>query len=284
MPRPSYFPGVPRAEEAQLIRLGAGDQLDNLDVVLPVAPAVRIGGRAFDLRGQPLSNGFVNLTQTLRGPGTTVLQSFDSTVTAADGTFLLDSVPPGEYRIEVLVLSPTGTVPVEGGTAALTVTGDDIRDLSLVSTSGWSFQGRISIDSVDTEGQFPFSPTLVRVVGRALRPEMAPRLRLDPAGGRVAADGTFAVTGLFGPQLIRLASVPEGWGLKAVYRGRREVTDEPLDAGPGNLLDGLTITLTNKLSVLSGFVSDRQGRPAPDKPSSSSPTSVRYGVVFTTGS
>jgi hypothetical protein len=85
------------------------------------------------------------------------------------------------------------------------------------------------------------------------------------AGGRVNADdGAFQIGGLFGPQLIRVTGVPAGWALKSVSLEGENVTDRPYDFRSAANLSGMVVTLTDRLTSVSGSVKSPQGEPVKD--------------------
>ena len=83
-------------------------------------------------------------------------------------------------------------------------------------------------------------------------------------GGRVNQDGTFELRGLAGPQMIRVQGVPAGWGLKSITLDGADITDMPYEFKPGNNVTGLVITLTDRLSEITGSVRDGRGQPVAD--------------------
>jgi hypothetical protein len=94
--------------------------------------------------------------------------------------------------------------------------------------------------------------TLIGIAGRAL------------GGGRVADDGTFQLRGLAGQQMIRVGNIPAGWTLKSITLGAEEITDGPYDFKTGHDLTGLTITLSDKSTTLSGVVKTSRGETVKD--------------------
>jgi hypothetical protein len=83
-------------------------------------------------------------------------------------------------------------------------------------------------------------------------------------GGRVNEDGTFELRGLAGPQVIRLQGVPLGWALKSVTLNGADITDTAYDFKPGNAITGLVITLTDRLTEITGSVRDARGQSVAD--------------------
>ena len=67
-------------------------------------------------------------------------------------------------------------------------------------------------------------------------------------------DWTFEVRGLTGRGFLRAAAVSDDWHMKRVTREDTDVTDTPLDFSTD--IDGLVIELTQKVTTISGGVSD----------------------------
>jgi hypothetical protein len=82
--------------------------------------------------------------------------------------------------------------------------------------------------------------------------------------GRVNNDGTFELRGLVGPQLIRAGGLPTGWAVKNISLDGTDVTDAPFDFKPGARFTGLVVTLTDRITDISGAVRDARGQPVTD--------------------
>ena len=64
--------------------------------------------------------------------------------------------------------------------------------------------------------------------------------------------------------MIRVQGVPVGWALKSITLDGADITDAPYDFKPGNNMTGLVITLTDRLSEITGSVRDGRGQPVAD--------------------
>ena len=82
--------------------------------------------------------------------------------------------------------------------------------------------------------------------------------------GRVNNDGTFELRGLAGTQLIRAGGLPAGWAVKNISLDGADVTDAPFDFKPGASFTGLVVTLTDRITEISGGVRDARGQPVTD--------------------
>jgi protocatechuate 3,4-dioxygenase beta subunit len=65
-------------------------------------------------------------------------------------------------------------------------------------------------------------------------------------------------------QVFFRVSAPPAWVLKSVSIEGVDVTDTPIDLGGRDGLSGLTIVLTDKVTDVSGQVTDARGRPLKD--------------------
>jgi hypothetical protein len=80
----------------------------------------------------------------------------------------------------------------------------------------------------------------------------------------VNEDGTFELRGLSGAHMIRVGGLPTGWAVKSITLDGAHITDAPFDVKPGSRIDGLVVTLTDRLTEISGSVRDQRGQPVAD--------------------
>ena len=80
---------------------------------------------------------------------------------------------------------------------------------------------------------------------------------------RTNDDFTFELRGLTEPRLLRV-SPPGGWSLAAIELDGEDVSDVPLDFRGGGDVRNLRVVLTQRVSDLSGLVSDDRGTPVLD--------------------
>src|SRR5207247_913408 len=82
--------------------------------------------------------------------------------------------------------------------------------------------------------------------------------------GQVRDDWTFEMQGLSGPRLFRLG-LPKGWALKAVRANDIDITDTPAPLGTKDQsLTDLEIVVTNRVTDVTGTVTDARGQPVAD--------------------
>ena len=84
-----------------------------------------------------------------------------------------------------------------------------------------------------------------------------------PGVGRVNTDGTFEIRGLSGPHYIRAGGLPAGWGVQSITLDGADITDVAFDFKPGSTPSAV-VTLTDRLTQITGMVRQPSGQPASD--------------------
>jgi hypothetical protein len=84
-------------------------------------------------------------------------------------------------------------------------------------------------------------------------------LRGGEDDGTIADDGSFQLGNLSGKLLFRV-SAPPAWALQSVTIDGEDVTDVPYDFKGAQRLSDVRIVLTDKLTEVSGSVTDERGR------------------------
>jgi len=114
---------------------------------------------------------------------------------------------------------------------------------------------------------------------RRLRPSIVPREfnaagsnRLDsifavdprhPGSSQIAADGSFFIKGVFGRSRLRVA-LPDDWMVKTIMQDGRDITDTPIELKSGETMSGVQIVVTNRVSTVTGQLTDDKGLPLTD--------------------
>ena len=252
---PTYYPGTPDVSEASRVAVKAAQEATNISMALVGARLARVAGRAVNSRGAPVVQGTVMAMPTDRmSPG--IMMSAPA-VTTADGAFQILGLAPGTYN---LMLRPRGNPgpDAEFATARITVGSSDMDGLMLVTAPGGKARGVITTD----EGTPPsMLPEQVGLMARPVTPE--PSLMFGNTV--VKPDWTFEMSGLSDARIITgsVAQNPD-WAIKAVYHNSQDVTDTPIEFMPGHTVEGLTVVLTRKLTVLSGQIVGERNAPDTD--------------------
>ena len=71
-----------------------------IDFALVPGRAATVSGTALRSDGAPLAGATVSLDQYIRGPVSSMASSVSGTKVAADGSWTIRNVPPGEYELE----------------------------------------------------------------------------------------------------------------------------------------------------------------------------------------
>lgn len=261
----TYYPGTPGFTDARRVAVGVGEEASNTDFALIPGRAATVAGTVYDSQGRPAGGRQMTLGQEFRGPGQTFAMTSNGTTVAADGTFRLTGLAPGDYKLSVRTTTEVNGVTVqESAAATITVSGVDIDNLALITSSGWTVSGTLVTDTGDP---VPAAPRgRMRVTGRPLSSDplpMGPGPAFNADNGRVTDDSTFTTPGLYGPARLRV-TLPDEWAVKSIQFDGRDVTDETLEARSGDVLGNVQVVVTNKVNVVSGSITDAKGAATAD--------------------
>ena len=258
---PTYFPGIASAADARRVSVGLGQQVPSIDLSLIPGRTATVSGTAFDSQHRPFSR--VTLGEEIRGVGFASFRGGYSGTVAADGAFSVPKVPPGEYRLYASRLAGDPAGDPEVAEMMVAVEGSDLEGLSLTGSGGGTVSGRVTVES----GTPPKMSAITVVVGEALRNQASPTVigtfRDGSGSGRVKDDGTFVVPHVFGRARFQV-TVPEGWMVKAILHGDRDLTDTATELKSAEELRDVQIVLTDRVTGVSGQLTDQSGKPLHD--------------------
>jgi protocatechuate 3,4-dioxygenase beta subunit len=251
---PTYYPGTPTVADARQVPVRAGTEVTASFALLP-ARTLTISGTAVDSEGKPVVHGFVMVQEGPAGRQAMFTMNAGGMI-RADGTFTIANLTPGEYVLHVNTDrgmeadSESAAVPVTLGT-------EDVSGLAIVTTRPATIAGQVILDG----GQ-----------GASLQPAelnffVVPVEPVSPMFGRPITpkdDWTFEGTARESPALIRGGEQAAGWRIKAVLQRGVDVTDTGVVFRPGERVDDVQITLSNRLSVVTGSAAGDGGGPAKD--------------------
>lgn len=254
--RPSWYPGVSESEAAAGVTLLPGQSVDTADVVLTVAPCVRITGRVIDSSGRIASGASVAILYALRGRHVSTMQIVSSATASTNGEYTLDNVPAGTYRLEAALHSRNGLGATEAAVSRVDAF-DNLVDFDISTTATWRLVGQIAMPSAANR---EISRQLT-VAAESATPDLIPRLVARQSTGKVTPEGTFELSGLFGAQYISVVSIPDGWALESIKAAGIDLTDAPLEPKASASTQHVLITMTDTFGDLAGEVVDGRGRP-----------------------
>jgi hypothetical protein len=263
---PTYYPGTPVSDEAQMVTLGLGQEADVQFQLVP-ARTTRVTGVVVSSEGRPLAGMSLMLMTVTAGNS----NGIGSGSTAADGTFTITNVAPGEHAISV---RPSRNI--EGAEAAMYsfTAGGEPLDVHITTSRGATLTGRITWEGAASHGATPARVSVQRPAYMALMTGGA----LQDADGTVADDNTFRLAGFTGKFPLTVNPVPAGWALKSITASGRDITDVPIDLTAAATIDDIAIVLTDKQTDLSGQVSDARGMALKDYQVVVLPVGLREGV------
>lgn len=263
---PTYFPGTANGAEAQKITLTVGQEAQNTDFALLPVKLAKIAGTVISSEGKPVEGSMINaLPRNSDGAG---MMMAGSARTDKNGNFTIPNVSPGEYTLQsrALQIMTSGSgdnmmftarvggdsgAEAEMGSLPVTVNGEDLSNVVIVTTKGASATGRLTFE----DGSKPSSLTNIRVSASPADSD-GPVMSLGGGPGSVKADGTFELRGLMGTRIVRIGNLPPGWMLKSVRVNGQDITDIGMDFKSGEAVSGVEVTLTSKLTEVDGTVKD----------------------------
>jgi hypothetical protein len=232
---PTYYPGTGNYAEAQRVLLAPGTDVDIAFPLLPFRTA-RVSGVVVTSSGTP-ADAFLNLAAE---GGELGVRLGVGGVTRPDGSFTLADVPPGAYTLEVTLRTDNSPLS-EIAAMPMTVYGDDVSGLTVVTTRPAKLQGTVVADMGVTRSL----PASIDVVARSTRPG-------GDATYAESARNAFELIGPLGPFRLNVEP-PEGWMVKAIVVDGVDAIELPVDL-KGQLDVPARVVLTDRVTELSGVV------------------------------
>jgi Carboxypeptidase regulatory-like domain len=242
----TYYPGTSDARRATTIEVGAGAELQGLDLALVHSRVVRVGGRVTGPANAPGPFSVILIPITSESLG----QSRAASVRSAGGTFELTGVEPGAY-----VLSAIGPLKPEPYSASRTIeVGDsDIEGIELALAPPQRISGRVILP----EGRRIPAGYVVSLSQRDNR--------IFPQTVTVESDGTFHSELLpAGDYIVRAGTTgrADDLYLSAIRIGDEDVLAKGLHLG-GAAPAQLEIVLAANGGTLQASVANEKGDPIP---------------------
>jgi len=252
---PTFYPGTANANDAQTVTIGIGEEV-NIQFGLIAARLARISGTVRDSEGRPGAGEVILLPRQ----GISTNLSFNQL--GADGSFAINGVAAGEYSLEVRQILPGREGP-EAASVPITVAGNDITGLRITTSKGSLITGRVVWD-----GTAPKTSPLPGPLRVGAMPADPTNLSLgagndSKANGELDDSGNFQLGGVAGRVFLTLMTTLPGWTVKSVTLDGQDITDVPLDIAGRPTIDAVRITMTDKLTNVSGQVTDAKGSTVP---------------------
>jgi hypothetical protein len=258
---PTYLPGTGAPALARRVTVGVGAWEHGIDFPLVPGRAATVAGMAIDSRGRPFSR--VHLGNHVRGLGFASFGGGPSGPVAADGSFTIRDVPPGEYVLQASRYGAEADGPPEVALMEIFVDGTDLEHLMLVGSNGGTVHGRV----VAEEGELPRTSAIFVNIAETYRNQPPPILlgafREARSGPTVREDGAFTVHNVFGRARFQI-TLPEGWMVKSITHHGREIADDVLELKSGEEVSGVEILITSRVTEVSGTVVDERAAPVGD--------------------
>lgn len=241
---PTYYPGTPSVSDAQRITLAAGQEAAGVTFGMTPTRVSRVSGRV--IGGQP-GDADESFVMVMREDDSGVRGGMNGGggMVQRDGTFTVNSLPPGRYTLRV---QPRARPEAMVGVTTVTVAGVDLDGVVIAMQKPGTVTGYIEFEGGRPAG---ITPAQVRVQPMTLD------MSFGVGPPRTNDDFTFAITGTTGPTLFRANA--QGWYVKSVEIEGDDVTDTPVTLVHGRDVRGVRILLTQSASSISGAVRDERG-------------------------
>jgi hypothetical protein len=279
----TYYPSAADPSLATPVTIAAGEEKSGLDITMSMLPTATVSGRISRQDGQPVRGVLLAAVKSTRSANFAIFESPPRASVLPSGEFTIPGVLPGNYLVTARAPSALApAAPPAGGrggppqpvisdlwaSAEITVSGEDVSDLRLELAPGMTVSGRIVFDgasppAIVDSGSFsvsmmvpPNSGTTLGVSAPEIKPDGTFQFKGVPPGSFLIGAGTRTVA------LAGQPAVP-AWTVKSATLGGRDVLDTPFDVRAGVDVPDLVVTFTDRVSELSGMVSDQTSRPVP---------------------
>ena len=248
---PTYYPGTANLAEAHRVPLAVSQEQQGITFALIATRLVRVTGAVINSQGAPVTEGMIMLAPANARPGPG--SNMQSTRLDGGGQFRITNVAPGRYTAQVRTNRGRNAGDLEFGRQDITVGGDDLHGVVVITGPGARITGQIV---TDTGATATLRPQQVQVAARLAQADQT--MPGTAGNARINEDWTFEITGLFDSRLFRV-SAPPGWTLKSVSLNGQDITDVPMDFPSGQSFGGLQVTITNRSTDINGRVTDTRG-------------------------
>jgi hypothetical protein len=267
------FPGS-SLTASTMVPVSAGEEKTGIDLQMLMTQVARIEGQVVAPPGVELRNVQMNLASEDEA-ATPIDRNFAQV--DEQGKFVFESIPPGGYKIVARSMpgnhgppGPAGVPPQQPprlwANASVTVAGQDITGLVLELQRGATISGQVTIQATATPPPADLSRMMISVF------PSAPESQAMMMGGgmsqaQVEANGRFTISDVF-PGSYRISATLPGapaastWVVQSITVGGEDALDMPLDVKGSRSINGMAVTMTDRITELTGLVVDDKGKPA----------------------
>ncbi len=261
---PTYYPGTSSIGEATRITLRSGQEMSGAHFQLISGRMARVRGRVLTSKGEPVGRSMLMLmpADPMLGGGMG-FSAANNAMVGADGAFQFANIAPGRYNLVVRPMSMPDASG-ESATVPITVNNEDIENLIVTTAPGAIARGVITTDDGTPP---PFRADQVQIFPQPIDPN---NMMMGSGPPRINEDYSFEMTGVFDRRIIRgsigtgMSQGNLGWSLKAVLWDGQDVTDTGIEFTPGRTYEGLQVIFTQKVTDLSGALTDDRNTPVID--------------------
>jgi hypothetical protein len=272
-----YYPGTTDHASASTVTVGVGEERSAVDFVVQLVPTATVEGLVLGTDGQPIgTNVQIMALSATTLPFMGFIELPPRASVGADGHFSVSGLAPGQYMVTARAASAAAS-PSAGGrggssppvmdlwaVADLNIMGLDVSGVTLRLAPGMRVSGRIAVEATTETPPADLSRVQIRLMSP---PTSAMSFGVPP--GQANTDGTFGFAGVppgqyyFTANMIGGTPARPAWTVKSATVHGRDVLDAPFDVRPGEDVGNLAVTFTDRLTTLSGSLTDQSGRPAP---------------------
>ncbi len=270
---PVYYPGTFALSEARSIRLRAGEERADVDFQLSLTSTAKVEGSVVIPDGVDRQDLSVQMTNS--GTDDVAVERSSKSARVDDHShFVFTGVPPGQYTLTARAqrmpkgfgagagFSFSDLAIAQWAQTDVTVSGDDISGISLVLQPAFSVSGKIQVEPSGSP------PDLSRLIVVLTPGHSNINDHFGAAPALVDANGMFTIAGVTPGRyqvhagIMAFGSAGDIWQVKSAIVNGRETVDQPIELRTS--VDGVVVTLTDRMPSLSGVVRNASGQAAPD--------------------
>ena len=266
------------------VTVAAGEERSGIDLQMVMIPVARIEGTVVAPGGGAPRNMQLTLVNADENMGDVDRQG--TGFQQGNGQFSFQNVAPGRYSIMARTMTfgppppPGVTVPKEPllwGMSEVVINGQDVSGVVVELHPG-----------ITVTGQMTFQPTMLAPptdLSRAqisifpFMPDSSSMMMVGPPPqGRVDASGRFTIPDVV-PGKYRMSAGMigvQGWVVDSITAGGQDVLDFPLEIKGARDVSDVAVVFGDRISELSGTITDQKGEPATEQTILLYPTDQKY--------